>query len=230
MLRQLAVQIPESQWPDIVDFLSLSLDDLQKLVDYVSNISPTPDVEDIAEGCAEASHLSSEIVEATLSICINLSRLHRNLDKPLIDTLKRVSEALSRAEFPEWEDKQEQSWVERQPYLEALLKPNGAIEIMSKARELLYDFQSVFLNSNVLTDVRYIYDDGPTQVKGALVLHTLSLEYFEGMEPCQVHITLSSRDVERLISQLQRSQRKFEVSETLLKDEGVPELTPGRNV
>jgi hypothetical protein len=65
-------------------------------------------------------------------------------------------------------------------------------------------------------------------VRGALVLHTLALNYLESGEPRQVHLSLSTHEIEKLIELLQRSLKKEQVSQALLAKQEIPELTPRR--
>ena len=165
-----------------------------------------------------------------LGISINLSRLQRSLDKSIREVLEEVAVALKQAGFPEWDMKYSQAWQDRISVLEQVLTTDGVVEIMSKIRELLYDFQCVFLNSTVLTDVRHVYNSNASEIKGGLILHTLNLEYIESMEPHQIHIAMSAVDIEKLIRQLERAQQKARGAEALLKQVDVPELTPRKNL
>jgi hypothetical protein len=229
MLRQLLIRIPESQWSTIEKFLITSSEDLNLIVECVNQASPLPDLEDLAEKCAEETSIEPSVIEAMLSIGVNVSRLQRSSDKPAAEILEMIGDNLAISGFPEWRGKYSQAWEERRDILEKLLVTNGVIEIMSKVRELLYDFQCVLLDSAVLTDVRYVYSDRADEIKGALVSHTLGLKYLDGMEPREFHIKISDPDLKNLMSQLQRAQKKAEVTIDQIKKMGVIELTPKRN-
>ena len=228
-MRQLTVHIPKAQWPEFTTLLDAPVDDIHRLADYISSAVPLPDIEDLVEACASTG-LSQDSIESILSVGINLNRLQRNLDKPLIEVLDQVGAVLDQSGFPEWKERRATDWQERQQVLGQLLAMDGALEIMAKVRELLYDFQCVFLNSCVLTDVRYVYGHEATEIRGGLISHSLNLEYVEGSEIRQLHLTLSSADVKKLVAQLRRGQTKTVATEALLANMGIPELTPARNL
>jgi hypothetical protein len=230
MLRQFVINIPKSQWADIKRFLDASNEDIRAIADCIAFSAPLPDLEDLAENCAEKSGVEATLAEAVLSIGVNISSLQRSTGKPLSEILDRAAESFSRSGFPEWEEKYFRLWQERRPFLEELLVTDGTLEVMAKVRELLYECQSILLDSIVMTDVRHVYNSEASDIKGALVLHTLGIEYWEGMEPRQIHITLSDTDLEKVILQLQRAQRKTKVSIALLDKLNIPELTPKRNI
>jgi hypothetical protein len=228
-MPQLALKIPESQWANIKRFLKVSIEDLALIVEYVKAASPSPDLEDMVESCAHETHLDSTLIEAVLSMGISLSRLQRSADKPEAEIFNLIEETLVRSNFPEWEEKYSQAWKERQPILVELLISDGALEVMSKVRELLYDFQCLLLESNVITDVRYVYSGEANEIKGALVSHTLKLNYLEGMEQRELHIKVSDADLKKMVVQLERGEKKAKATVKKVKEMGIIELTPGRD-
>ena len=226
MLRQFSVQIPKSQWSAITEFLDTSVEHLQIITEVVSSAEPLSDVEDLAESVAAATGINRDTIDNLLTIAVQLSHARHEADEKPARVLERIAESLQHGNFPEWKEKYAQAWHERQPMLEQIIAINGAIDVMAKVRGLLFNFQSVLLDSAVLTDVRHIYDEDASRIVGGLILHTVSLEYFDGTQPHQLHVTLSATDVSQLILQLQRSERKADVAMKLLTNAGLPELTP----
>jgi hypothetical protein len=224
------LKIPEDHWPYIKAIANMPLQQLEALADCMLNAEPTRDVEDLVEKCAATVSVSQDTVEAILVVALNLSRFQRTMDASSLEILQSVSSSMSAMKSrTKWTDKESEAWKEREPILEKLFVTDGVVEIMSKVRELLYDFQSILLGSAVLTDVRHVYNHDATEIKGALVVQTLSLELLEGRQRRQVYAALSSDEIDRLILQLQRAKSKARVAETNLKEMNVSELTPKRS-
>lgn len=232
MPLQPVIQIPKPAWSDIRTLLDITTDDLARIAGFVCNTAPTPDIEDIADACAKSLQLPSESIESVLSVAISLKRLQRELDKPTKhsqghDVLSLVAATLKREGFSGWDD---DVWEQRKPFLHQLLAVDGPIDIMAKARELLYEFQCVLRDCGVTTDVRYLYNNDASDVVGGLVLHTLRLQYMEGYDLREIHITLSNEDIEALVYHLDRAKQKSQRANSLLETAKLPELTPKRNL
>src|SRR5579862_6231958 len=92
MTPQSIIQIPKSAWPDILAFLSLSIDDLQRVVECLSALDPVSDVEDMAERCAEGTAIDADTIESILGLGVNLSRLRRAMEVSEEEVVSRFRE------------------------------------------------------------------------------------------------------------------------------------------
>ncbi len=227
-MSNLFIQVPPHAWAPLQTLTVAPIAEVEQIVAYLEAAAPLPDVEDLAEQCAQATNAPLELTQAIVTLVLNFSRLARD-DESEKDLPDAFNEGIERAEIADWNEQKQQDWNERELLLRPLWQGGGTLETMSKARELLFDFQCVLRRSAVLSDVRPIYNREATGIDGALILHTLSLDYLEGDGWRQIHLTLSPTDVQTLIEQLQRAQRKQHVSQQLLSAQKVPELTPKRN-
>ncbi|MES2460654.1 MAG: hypothetical protein V4671_08715, partial [Armatimonadota bacterium] len=203
------------------------LDRLDKIATWLELAKPASDIEDLAEKCSEdIEEVSVNQAESTISIAIKLHSVLRNVDYDISATIEGAEDSLNL--YDEWDDESQKQWEDRRQIIERLLAPDSVIGLMSKVRELLYDFQSILMDSNVVTDIRQVYDKDATEVKAGLIVHTLSLEYFENSTQKEMHLMLSTTDVERLAKRLERALKKSKASASILKKSEVPELTPKR--
>lgn len=230
MPAQLHLQVPTNAWPDILTLLGLKLDEIRRLVEFIETASPTPDLEDLAERSAESSGIPAGKINAVLTFLISMKRLQYGLSDSPEKVFDALESALDRAGFPEWGEGKSDAWKERRPLLIPLLQPDNAIAIMAKVRVLLFEAQCILTESMLLTDVRHVYNEAGDEILGGLVLHTMSLGFMEGDQTRQIHITMTSEDVAKLIVQLKRDQQKARVAIDLLGKHGFPELTPKRNI
>src|SRR5882724_7613309 len=182
MTPQTILHVPKSAWPDITSLIAFPLDELKNLVDCISNSEAVPDVEDLVERCSQTSNAHPEDIESVLAVAINLSYMRRKLNVTENVLISQFVSTLERSQFEGWDDEIEAKLEERQALLARLMAPDGPIDIMSKARELLFEAQCVSVGSAVISDIRPVYDTSATKLCGGLVLHTLSLDYLEGRE------------------------------------------------
>jgi hypothetical protein len=86
------------------------------------------------------------------------------------------------------------------------VKPFG---IEAKATDLGKDFEHLYCQSRVLTDLRPVFGDdvtdGPIQM---LITHTVRIGYHDYGDHKEIYVALSDEHVQRLIDQLLRAQNK----------------------
>lgn len=231
MLRKISLRIPKSQWNDLKEILAISEEGFKSLESQLLGALPTSDVEDLAEMCSKQSGISANQIESILRVLMSLNTYKRDTGKSAKEILDEVKNYLSQNDFSEdWEEEYSKKWEVKSPMLINLLSNSRAIEVMSKARDVLYDFQAILLDAKVFTDIRQIFDNEALKIEGSLVIHTLSLEYIENREPKQVHVMLSAKDIENLITKLQRASKKASTSIENLNSTNTPDLTPRKNI
>ncbi|MBI3948294.1 MAG: hypothetical protein HY321_20430 [Armatimonadetes bacterium] len=230
MPPEFTLQVPKMVWPAIEYITDAPVEELERLASFIATAAPCSDVEDLGELCAEQTGVPAARADDVISLAIGLNRLQREFGRAPGEILGMVSRALERADFPGWGDARGRAWEERRGILERMLDADGTVEAMSKARQLLYEFQCILRDTMVITDTRHIYDRSGANLRGALVVHTLALQFSEGLEARQIHIALSADDIEKLVAQLTRAQKKAEAAVALLQQTGIPELTPKRSL
>jgi hypothetical protein len=230
MLRKMSLFIPNSQWGDLREFLEIPLEQLQVLSNELLVAKPQQDIEDLAEIAAEKSGVSPETALTVVNVAMSLNGYLRASEKSSQETVDEAGSFLSNSKFQNWEGKYASEWEKKKEILVGLISSSHAIETMTKTRDILYDFQSIYLDVSVLTDIRQVFNKDATQIEGGLILHTISLDYIENRESKQIHITMSSADIENFISKLQRALKKSEVSTAMLDKVGIQDLTPRRNI
>lgn len=224
-----SVQLPPGSRDSIERFLHIELASLDQLSETVRHSEATADVEDLAESCAVSTGVSTDEIEAVLTVAINLSRLRRTLRSTAAEAAAALTEALPRAFGERWFEERASLWTERLRILEELIFEDGPVDVMAKVRDLLYDYQTVLADTSVVTDVRHVYNDSADQIVGGLVLHNIGLRFLEAGEIREMHFTLSSPAVRVLLRQLERALLKAATATSFITGAGVPELTPKRD-
>ncbi|SRR6266480_3378736 len=84
-----------------------------------------------------------------------------------------------------------------------------SIFVGQNALSLIYDNERVISGARVISDLRPVFgpriEDGPA---GAIVMHTLKLEYQTVNGPAEFFLSLSLEDVDTLLASLQRAKDK----------------------
>jgi hypothetical protein len=84
-----------------------------------------------------------------------------------------------------------------------------ALSTKAKAYALRTDFANTFCDSKIITDLRPVFDtDVKDEPAGAVITHTLKLEYHHCGKHTEIHIALEKPDIENLLTTLKRAQDK----------------------
>src|SRR5258708_3507839 len=157
------IRVPKTAWSQLSFLLETDPDKITQIVRFLAASSPMNDVEDLAEACQAKTGIPAETVEALVMIAMNVCNLKRDYNLSASDVFQRIAVDLSQEQFPNWREKFAAQWNERTALMDPLLIADGPMDVMAKARMLLFEFQCVLQDSAVLTDVRHIYSVNATE-------------------------------------------------------------------
>ncbi|QKQ73931.1 hypothetical protein [Nostoc sp. TCL240-02] len=111
-----------------------------------------------------------------------------------------------------------------------VLAVDGSISISSKAIDLLQEYDRILLNSRIITDIRPVFKSETQEgIAGALIVHTLKIEYQDAGGLKEFYVALDSNDVKNLQEQLSESLVKTEVINSILNKANILYLDPNYN-
>jgi hypothetical protein len=99
--------------------------------------------------------------------------------------------------------------------------------VISKAEQLQSDYAKTFYDAKILTDIRPIFAKPEEIPVGAVVTHTLKIEYHEDGEHKAVYLALDAADLQQMKKVLQRADSKVSSLRLLLKNAGLPDMSGG---
>lgn len=96
---------------------------------------------------------------------------------------------------------------------------------MSKAVGLSTDYPRTFCDARILTDLRPVFSTDPAaRPVGAVVAHTLKIEYHDSSGHEEFFVALDSADISTLQNALERAVSKAKSLASLLKESNLPEI------
>ncbi|MEH1909551.1 MAG: hypothetical protein V7L05_19230 [Nostoc sp.] len=111
-----------------------------------------------------------------------------------------------------------------------VLAVDGSISISSKAVDLLQEYDRILLNSRIITDIRPVFKSETQEgIAGALIVHTLKIDYQDASGLREFYVALDSNDVRNLQEQLSESLVKTEVIHSILNKADILYLDPNYN-
>lgn len=112
-------------------------------------------------------------------------------------------------------------------FITDLLSLKGAIEITSKALNILMGNERNFVGARIFTDIRPVFKENPSDPPaGAVIVHTIRLDYVEGNARKGFFLALDSSDLQALKSVIERASLKEACVVPLLSKLELPVVMP----
>lgn len=109
--------------------------------------------------------------------------------------------------------------------LAVLIETHNTLNTISKASDLLLEYENVFSNARIITDIRPIFKPNIDKgLAGALIVHTLKIEYRDVTGTKELYLTLDALDLFGLSEELFRAEEKAQILQSLLKQVNLPHL------
>jgi hypothetical protein len=96
------------------------------------------------------------------------------------------------------------------------LVENNNIYCAAKALELSYDHDRVLTNARIVTDIRPVLDRTRDSPLGAVLIHSLHLDYYGNNETVEMTVALDEEDLKSLINSCEEALRKTQASKKLI--------------
>jgi len=223
------IQIPKKYRYGIEKIITLDSAVFENLIDALKNSNPSFHLKNLADTVSlkikekGIDNLTKDDLLNILQAIVSLYPLQTYSSLTIEDLASSLGEAVAELEdFPNVTEKQKKIFEAR---ITTLLSINGALDVASKVGELLLEYEHLFLSSRIITDIRPVFDSDLNKIPaGALIVHTLKLEYKQGNEEKDFYMALDTNDVKKLREQLDRAEQKAESIKLMLNQAQVSYL------
>jgi len=202
----------------------------ETLLTGLSRLGTPADVETTDEATALTRH---ELVFAAVSAGISPDEAEAIIDALLALHVFRANEGWSNEQLAEAVSQSPDMGLEAdestsfQARLGQYLAV-GAVAIISKAFDVLGDYEHVFGHARILTDARPVFGDDPRAGPlGMVIVQTLKLDYFlQDGQPKSFYVAMENSKLNELREKLDRAAAKAEALQGTLARSGVPYVQP----
>ncbi len=101
-------------------------------------------------------------------------------------------------------------------FLINLLTSSKSLYIAAKAINIITEQEHLFLESRILTDVRFIFNEVENEPSEAVIIHNLKLTYRNNDEKKDLFVALDNSDLIKLSQQIARAMQKTKAIEKVL--------------
>jgi hypothetical protein len=104
------------------------------------------------------------------------------------------------------------------------------IRMSATANELSYDYANLTRHIRILSDIRPLFNEHAESIEGAVISHTLRLQYDSADGEHELSLALDEEDIAKLMRQCERALKKSSAARKLMEEKaGVPTILPGQD-
>lgn len=224
------LRLDKDQVKSIRRMLALSADELTAVKQYWGQLATPPlrasELIEAARQCISSKR--NEPIEASLceDLVGQLLSFYTILRRSG-STANEIQAALNRSFQTSLDNDQIEKWKELEEGFFSLLQ-SKVVRLTAMTLELSYDYANLLRRSNIIADVRPLFDDTASEIEAAVVSYTLRLEYTASTESLDLSIALDQEDLLRLREQCDRALLKAATIERKMKSGLIaPTTIPG---
>lgn len=216
------LQIPEENKAGIKLLITSSNETFGELLSSVREISPTASFATLtSEIGSRVKELQTNELQEIISALTSINSLLESSDLGIEEIVEGIIHGvLSDEYFSELPREQIDRFKEQ---LTTFLETDNALNAASKASDLLLEYERIFSNARIVTDIRPVFkSDIDKGIVGALIVHTLKIEYQDRTGTKELYLALDALDLMTLAEQVFRAEDKAELLQSMLKNAKIP--------
>jgi hypothetical protein len=178
----------------------------------VPALSPTSFIEIVKQRCTGfSSEDVGAVAKAAFSLHSIFSQSNVSKDVFVADVVRTLS-----SDTKHWKTGMDQGTFSKR--LRAILE-SLPLATSAKALNLLFESERHLVGTRIITDIRPIFGDDPSEIPAASVItHSLRLQYHEGNGLRELFVAMDPRDIRMLSEALNRAMRKEETLKKFLQE------------
>jgi hypothetical protein len=225
MIPQIRLQLHQKR--DLAAIRDLGAEALCRIIEEIKKLPPEPvPPAKLQDAVARALGGSREGSEQLLRQVLSLHGLLRNLNIEPRQVFAALRLALQPSESG-WSREAFQKWNAVETALKDLFELE-VIRLSAKALDLSYEHPELLQRARILTDIRPVFNDDATALRGTVISHTLMLRYDDTQGDHVLSLSLDEDDIRLLIQQCERAITKSKTAQNELRSRaGIRTIVPG---
>lgn len=163
-------------------------------------VSPSK-LRELAKGSLADRSSSNELIKQLLVLATYVRRFSESATQ-VVDRFMTSVEVYER-----WMPEQLEELRQRRADIIALVD-SVSLKYTAKALDLAFDRERIFNKSRIITDIRPVFDSEKQEIVGAVVIQSLRIEYYSEDGFHSSTFSLSTKDIEDLLSACQDALEK----------------------
>ena len=215
-----ALNIPPKFASELIQLSKKPISEFEKLAKAVSTAKqPSIRASELFDFLAAKS--DREYAAVLIKQLLSLSKFRRSKGKDSSAVVSGLIEGIRKSSI---EDSVEEWFVSVRNVLEVFLDSDW-VRLTAKTMSLSIDYEQIFIDSDIVTDIRPVFDGARDQVVGGIVTQQLKIRYLSsinGENSCELSLALDQEDIDALIEELQKASKKAVSAQKFLLKSGLP--------
>lgn len=218
------LRVPKQYEAGLTQILSLSEESAQELVSALESTPITLYRKDIlASATSKIKSISPDKVQEIIDVLIGLYVGRAETGISLQEFVEDASSSVERSGQVPLSDQNRKQFQQR---LFTLLNINS-LAVASKAIGVLFENEHNLTSARVVTDIRPVFGESTSSPPAAaIIVHMLKIHYLQNGQHKEFFVALDTKDVQKMITVLERAKSKAESLRSLVEAAKVPYLEP----
>lgn len=208
------ISLPKSRLDDI-GVVAKFYNKIPKIIKSLLEIGPIKDFHDHMDKIASDSEMALSDASNLFHVLLRLISLRNSLDISSSILYEVITINIEGKAPNDWKKINLQKWRKSKKQLIEALEVDGILSISHKAILLTVSYQNLFRESNIITDIRPIFNTNADEFIGSTITHKLQIEYYDGKDRNTMYFTLDSKDIAKLKKLCERAEKKSKVLKDL---------------
>jgi hypothetical protein len=220
------IRIPDKIKPGLKIIIDINQNNFDNLIDLVKSAPAELDIDILLSHFKQnLESLNEKEIEDLLKTLSSLFTFFETSNKKVTEiTIDLVSAILSDDNLPGFSDEELNLLEDR---LRVLLEISSPFKLASKAVKLLRDNERIYIDASLITDIRpVISKKHDTNLTGALIVHTLKIEYQDINGIQEFYVTLDNQDIQNLRKKLEESEEEINAIKKIVSQANIIHLDP----
>jgi hypothetical protein len=197
-----------------------------RVVAEVKKLSTTPmqpkELQTVISSALEDNEPNADVLLRQL---LSLHGMRRQLDLTSEEIFAGLTAGLKDAGLDDAEFKK---WQSISPTIKELFEL-PAVSLSAKGLDLSYQHSHLIQRTQIITDIRPIFNSDATVIQGTIISHKLLIRYDDLEGEHLLSLAVDDRDIRSLIRQCDRALKKSDVAKGQLDKAGLITLIPGKD-
>lgn len=217
-------KIPESAFVAIQSLIRLSETDFESFLTALSRAEPSLDQDLFWSHVAKhAGKIDASVIKAIVHEVFVLDDARSQQDMGIKEFAEAIAEAAHEVKSKKFPFKPKEGKV-LASRLVKILEGRKGLETTMKAMDVVLSHHRIFIDAQILTDVRPVFNKKGDSVDAAVIVHNLRIHYSKDSDHKDFFVALDASDIQSLREALDRADRKAGCLQRLLKGTGVSYL------
>jgi len=200
----------------------MSPEDLDRLVAAMARVHPTMDYEGLGEQVV-ALNVDETLIGTLAGMSLALNDRPNVPVTVFVDELVSAIQELDKKIVPPNGD-----WTPLKAALTQLINPNGALAYTAKATQLSREYENIYREGRILSDIRPIFPRDSNKPEFAAIVHLLRVGYRDASGgAARIIFALDRSDLRELKETIDRAIRKDESLHAIISAAGLGATDPG---